>query len=270
MNRAIVIKTTRDTLPLLGAVTAGLILLEMAFVGVFGEFVKEMEFIWTHPLFQRFARMLVGADLGEEATVTALLAFGFAHPLLFAMTWTFILAYGTRVIAGEIERGTADLLLALPVTRGSVYASVSVVWVASGVPLSLAPLAGAWIGESLSPLWQPLDFSRLFILTGNLYALYLCAGAATLFITSLVSRRGPAIAVMLAWLLASFLLNFLSQFWTAAERISVLSIVHYYRSLPVARSGEWPIGDMAILVGVGAALWTAGLWCFSRRDIPAV
>ena len=73
-----------------------------------------------------------------------------------------------------------------------------------------------------------------------------------------------------SWLLASFLLNFLGQFWPVAERVSFLGILHYYRPLPVVRTGDWPVHDIAVLIGLAVVFFLAGMWRFSRRDIPAV
>lgn len=269
MNRAIIVKTVRDTLPILLVVCAAVVLLETLFVCVLGQFSREMEFILQNPIFQRFSRVLLGSQLGGATSSTSFLAFGFAHPLLFALTWAFILTNCTRVLAGEIERGTADLLLTLPISRGGVFMSVSVVCVGAGIPLCIAPLVGAWLGEIVSPLDEPLVFSKLAILAVNLFALYLAIACATLFISTLVSRRGPVVIAMIAWLLGSFLLTFLSQFFVIADWLSMLGFVHYYRPLPVVRAGDWPIGHMATLVVAAAAFWTMGYAVFARRDIPA-
>ncbi len=271
MNRGIFRKTARDTLPLLLIITIAIVTLESLVVGVLSEFTEEINYIWLQrPLFQRFAKMLVGADLGPEASATTFMTIGFTHPLMFTLTWLFLLVTCTRVIAGEIDRGTADLLLTLPVSRGSVYVSVSAVWVLSGIPISLAPLSGAWIGEHVFSLWEPLVLSRLAILIVNLLALYLAIGGAVMLASSVVSRRGPAVAVVLAGLLASFLLNFLAQLWSPAEHVAFLSILHYYKPLPVVRTGDWPLLNITVLLGLGAVFWSVGLWRFTRRDIPAV
>jgi len=66
------------------------------------------------------------------------------------------------------------------------------------------------------------------------------------------------------------LLNFLGQFWSIAEQIALLGLLHYYRPLPIVRTGDWPVQDIAVLLGLGAVFWSAGLWRFTRRDIPAV
>lgn len=270
MNLGIIRKTTRDTLVLLLIVILGITAFEMLLVGMIGEFYEDSQ-LWLQKTFvQRFVKAMLGAELGVNAGAMGFVAIGFAHTLLYALTWALLLTTCSRVIAAEIEQGTADLLLTLPVSRASVYVSVSAVWIPAGVPVSLAVLLGTWIGASAFTLWEPLNYARLAILTVNLFALYLAIGSATMLVSSFLSRRAPAVAIVLACLLASFLLNFLGQFWSAFEHISFLGILRYYRPLPVVQTGDWPVRDIAVLLGLGAILWSAGLWRFARRDIPAV
>lgn len=264
-------KTARDTAALLVIVVLGILLFECLIVRALGEFAEEITEIWfSHPFLTNLVKALVGADLAENITATSLMTIGFAHPLLYALVWGFVLATCTRVIGGEIDRGTADLLLSLPISRARVYASVSAVWMLAGVPACLAPLVGIWLGEWAFPLSEPLELSRLRIVPLNLFALYLAVGCGTMLVSSLVARRGLAIAIVLAVLLGAFLLSFLAQFWSLAERLSFLGILHYYRPLECVRTSNWPLKDTGVLCGAALVFWLTGLWWFSRRDIPAV
>jgi len=262
-------KTARETALLLAILTAALVGFELLFVLAMGEFAEEITGIWKVGFIRRFIQVLVGADLFADLTPTTIMTVGLAHPLLYAFTWTLLLTTCTRVIAGEVDRGTADLLLTLPISRVATYASVSAVWALAGVVVSFAPLLGVWLGESLYPLSEPIELRRLWIPVINLFALYLAIGGAATLVSSAVSRRGQAVAIILAGLLGSFLLNILAQFWSPAKEISFLGLLHYYRPLVSVRAGEWPLGDIAVLVGIAGCCWLAGLWWFSRRDIPA-
>jgi ABC-2 type transport system permease protein len=180
-----------------------------------------------------------------------------------------MLTIGTGVIAGEVDRGTADLLLTLPVARRTVYVSTSVAWVLAAVLVSAAPLPGLWLGEHLCPLPEPLEFRRLWPVSVNFLALNLAVASVTMFVSSLLSRRGKAVGILLGALLASDLLNLLSQFWEAIQPLSFLCFAHYYRLLPVVRSGQLPLGDIGTLLTLAVSAWLLGLWHFCRRDIRA-
>lgn len=270
MNLALIRKTALDTLAVFVLVVAGLVAFEFLFVRAMSEFAEELLQFWARrPAIKGFIQVLVGSQFNLDISATGLMTIGLAHPLLFALTWTFILANGSRVIAGEIDRGTADLLLALPVSRVGVYFSVSLVWIVAGAAISFAPLAGVWLGELWHPLQEPLDLARLVIPAVNLFGLFLAVMAATMLVSALASRRGPVIGVLLALLLSSFLINFLSQLWPAARHLNFLSVLEYYRPLASVRDGAWPVRDLIVLLTTAVVCWSAGLWCFSRRDIPA-
>jgi len=271
VNAALVRKTVRDTLPLFLLLVAAIVIFETLFMRAMSEFAAEITEIWfKQAVIRRLIQTMLGADLAVDLTATGLVTVGFAHPLLYAFTWTFLLATITRALVAEVERGTADLLLTLPVARWQVYTSISVVWVLVGPVLSFAPLLGLLLGEKWSPLWEPLERGKLVLLCFNLLALYLAIGGCAMLVSSLVSRRGHALAILLGGLLASLLINFLSQFWSVAERFGFLGILHYYRPLPIIRSGDWPTGALAVLAAVAILSWFGGLWRFVRRDIPAV
>jgi hypothetical protein len=271
VNAALVKKTGRDALLLWVAAAVAILLFEYLLVAALSEFADEITELWFRRAFLKsFVKALVGADLAEDLTATSLVTIGFSHPLLYTFVWGFLLATCTRVVGGEIDRGTADLLLALPISRARVYCSISTVWMVAGIPLCFAPLAGLWLGERASPMWEPLELWHLRTVPLNLFAMYLSIGCGTTLISTLVVRRGPAIGFVLAVLLASFLLSFLAQFWSVAERLSFLGILHYYRPLECLRTENWPVKEIGVLCGSAGVLWLVGLWRFSRRDIPAV
>lgn len=270
MNRGVMLKTAREARLLLVITTVAVLLLEVLLVGLTEQLSDQLRQMWTQmPFVQRLVRTLLGADFGDMVGPTGFLSIGYAHPILFACMWTFILASCSRSIAGEIDRGTADLLLTLPVSRRSVYASSSMVYLFAGVPLCAAAPIGMWIGTRIIDLSEQPDLARLSMMSFSLAALYVCVTGAAMLASSVFSRRGPAIAVVLGWLMASFLMNFLGQLWSAFERLGVIGVLHYYRPLPVIRSGELPWSDLGALAGGGVVFWLIGLWRFSRRDIPA-
>lgn len=270
MSLTIVRKTARDALPLFGVLLLAVVVFEILFIFAIAPLADELQgFITRVALLRRLVGALVGADLLADLSPTTLATIGLAHPVLYALTWTLLLGMCTRVPSGEMDRGTADLLLTLPISRARIYISVSLVAAACAAAMSYAPLAGIAIGEQVRAFEQPIDLGRLWRVAGNLFALNLGVCAAALMASAISSRRGIAIGVVLGWLLGSFLFNFLAQFWSAAERLAVLLPLHYYRPLPIVRDAAWPLGSMLVLLGFAAVCWTAGLWHFCRRDIPA-
>lgn len=272
MNLAILRKTFRDSLWLVALLTTVIVVWEILFIrGVHDLLSNEQlsQQILQFEHVKRFMKLFLGGDLVDNLTPTGVLTIGFVHPFLLALNWTLLLTVCTRVTTGEIERGTADLMLTLPISRSGYYLSVSAVWVLFGIPMSLAPLAGVAVGVNLTPLWGPVDLGRLGMLCWFLVAMYLAVGGLAMLIGSILTTRGRAVGMMLGLLLLSVLINFLEQFWEPIRHIAFLGILHYYQPLPLVRTGMLPLPDLITLLGVGVVSWVIGWWRFTRRDIPA-
>ncbi len=272
MSRAVFIKTLRSALPLMVLATISIVLFEILMVRMVHEAITDLDLIraWLdRPLIKMIVRLALGADLAGDLTPTTLASFFFVHPFMLAVAWTLILTLTSSVPAGEIGRGTADLLLTLPVSRVRVYVSTSLVWILACLPISAAPWVGLLLGQYVFPLDEPIEMYRLAPVSYNLLALHLSVCGLTTMFSGICSRRGTTVGIVLAILLASDLLNLVAQFWEVVRPISVLGFLYYYRPLPIVRAGAAPLDDMGVLVAVGGLAWLIGLWRFTRRDIPA-
>jgi ABC-type transport system involved in multi-copper enzyme maturation permease subunit len=173
------------------------------------------------------------------------------------------------VPAGEVDRGSIDVLFGLPVSRWQLQANESFAWVVSAAVLLLMFVAGNRLGNALAH-GPRIELWRLAALAGNLFCLYIAVGGLAWFVSAQSDRRGRAASVVVAFVLFSFLLGYLEPFWKVAERLSFLSVLHYYVPLRVLRDGVVPVRDMLVLAGFGAALWTAGGIVFARRDLSTL
>jgi len=222
------------------------------------------------PFFRTIISALLGADIGETLVPATFIAIAWVHPVVLAILWTHAIVLGTRVPAGEIDRGTIDLLLSLPVSRWQVYIAETVVFLATGLAVVAMGMVGHRLGIlSLAAESRP-RLGPVLVIAANLYCLYMAVGGLAFLVSAAGNRRGRAIATVFGILLASFLLNFLAHFWPPAQAISFLSLLHYYQPLPLVRTGDLPVLDMVVLVGFAAAAWTAGGVWFARRDVCTV
>jgi ABC-2 type transport system ATP-binding protein len=269
VGRALVLKSFRDARVLVAAALIVVALFEVLFVLAMKNIAPEMiGFLRRFEFLRRLFQTLISFDLSAGASPTALVVLGLLHPFLSAVTWATLVTIGTRLPAGEIDRGTADLLLSLPVTRASVYVSASVVGLLTGLSLAAATWAGVALGTLLVPFPEPVDLTRIGIANVNQAALLLAISGTTALVSCLVNRRGLAVAIVVALLLTSFLANFLAAFLPLVEAVEFLGFLHYYRPVDAVRGGRWPVRDVCLLGAVAAVTWTAGLLVFRRKDVP--
>lgn len=221
------------------------------------------------PFVSQIWKAMLGSDLLGMISGTGLATIGVAHPLLYLVAASVLLTECTRVIVGEIDRGSADVLLSLPTTRAKIYISSSLVWAGWGFLICAAALAGLRVGLLFSSLYEPVDFTRIVPVLPNMYLLYLSIGGLAMGVSSFMVRRGRAIAIVLAYLLASFVANFLAQLWPPMQALAHWGVLNHYQPLQQVYGGAVPWSDLTFLAGVGAVGWTVGLVRYTRRDIPA-
>ena len=230
---------------------------------------EQMSTILETPFIKAMIRVLTGSEIGDVFHANAMGSFIFVHPVMLAMGWTCMVVAATRVIAAEIDAGTADLLLAMPVTRLSTYVSVTAWVLLCALMMAAAAWLGVWIGSYIVDLPEKLDVWFLRLVAINSAAMLLAVGGLACLISSLSSRRGRALGVSFAVLLCSFFLNWLAAFWGPAQKLAFVGILRYFRPLIIVRDERAQIGDVVTLLVVAAVTWGAGALIFTRRDIHA-
>jgi ABC-2 type transport system permease protein len=271
MNRGLLEKTVREVF--LGTLAYGgaALTTEALLAYVLPTLQPEIASAWLRIGFiQGFLKAMLGTQVGDSVGPGVFIAMPWVHPVLLAILWAHQITFSTRMPVAEVERGTIDVLLGQPVSRLEVYGHESAVWLLSGLALVAMTALGNFLGAYAARQDTFVPAGRLLPLLGNLYCLSIAVGGIGYLLSTLSDMRGRAIGWALAVVLASFLLNFLAQFWEAAHRVSFLSLMTYYRPADILGGERWPWADMGVLLAVGAATWAAGAVVFRHRDIRTV
>jgi ABC-2 type transport system permease protein len=270
MNTAIVIKTIRDSMTALVLVMLGITLFGALFVWAMHSFGQEvLDFIGRLPFLTRIFQISFGIDTGGDVSINVLLAVGFTHAVVLALAWGILIAILTRVIVGEIERGTADLLLTLPLRRPTVYCSLTLAVVLMAVPISFCPLIGVAVGSQLIRFDEPIVLSKFLPVTLNFLAINLAIAGLSAMVSTALNRRGPAVGIIVGVVVVSATLNFLDPFLPAIRHVRWIGLLHYYRPPDIVRLGTFPTSQVAALLAIAMLSWLVGLVVYSRKDIPA-
>jgi ABC-2 type transport system permease protein len=229
-----------------------------------GEVLEQLPFV------RMFLGALLGTELGEHFTGSSIQALFWVHPVVLAVVWAHAVMFCTRLPAGEIDRGTIDVLLGLPISRRTAYYAEVLAWLATGATV----LALGYLGHRLALPTTPQELraptARVLIVVVNLYCVYLAVGGIAFLISSLSNRRGRAMAAAFAIVVASFLLNFVAQIWPPAQQLAPLGILEYYRPVEILQSGAFPATNLAVLLAVAALTVAAGGEVMARRSICTV
>ena len=271
MNRGLIVRAFRElwlTTLVLGLVLMGF---EAALAFTLPKFGAQMSQEWLQLDFARgIMQAMLGTAIADRIGPHMFQSMAWVHPVVLALVWAHALVCCTRVPAGEIERGTADVLLGLPVSRWEVFLSETLAWLVCGAVVLTAALAGNLLGGLALPPAERPQLARVLLVLLNLFCLYGAVGGLAWLVSSLSDRRGRAMTIVFLILLALFLLNYLAPFWPPLEKFEFLSPLHYHRPVNVLANGAWPWRDLAVLAGVGGASWFTGGVVFARRDLCTV
>jgi ABC-type transport system involved in multi-copper enzyme maturation permease subunit len=211
-----------------------------------------------------FGGLLGGLDQLELWLMTLYL-----HPLVLTLFSAATIALASRGLAGEIERGTLDLLLACPVPRGALVAATSIaILLVQGI-LTGSALVAMRVGLAIGDIEPPDGLDRFLLVALNLWGLFVAVSGVALFCSAAASEQGKAIGRAIGFLVVSFFVNLLASFWSKVRWADFASVFHYHQPQPIL-TGEEPLwGDLSVLLAVGLLAHAAAAVVFVRRDIAA-
>jgi ABC-2 type transport system permease protein len=249
--------------------------------------------------------MMGGEDVKFESPLD-MLVIGFLHPLVQLIFALWAVYQAGSAVAGEIDRGTMELLLSQPIPRYRLILAhliVNVVtiplicvclWAGSALGVYLfgpfvidygrfqIPLA---FGDAPTPAPQVLDVSATRLLPGlwNVAALLFAVSGLTMWLSARGRSRWTVIGIALATVVAMFAVNLIGQMLEDMAFLRPFTIFYYYQPQRIVLQDVWSVdigaawgltshlyvNVLAVLFGLGAAGYALALWTFTRRDIPA-
>ncbi|QOJ00536.1 MAG: ABC transporter permease subunit [Phycisphaeraceae bacterium] len=271
MNLGLLLRAWRETLwtslvfaGVLGAVSA---IFAYALPRVQARFMQRS---FVPPAVREFRDALFGFDSAGAGVSEVAFSIAWSHPVILALLSAHAIVVCTRLPAGEIERGTADVLFALPVSRLKLYASETAAWLGVALLVLGAIPLGSYVGSRfIDPAYRP-DWSRLGVVFVNLAFVYAAIGCGSLLAATLTDRRTRAVLAVVIATVFSILINFLYTLDPAlafTKKLAFLSVLDYYRPIRTLMDGTWPVRDLAILGGVVAGFWALAAAHFVRRDL---
>ena len=170
MNRGIMLKAVIELWPvtllcglLLAAAEAALAYVIPTFQAQWSQSLSQVGFL------QDFVSAMLGVKVADQLGPEAFTAFPWVHPVVLSIVWAHALLCCTQTPSGEIDRGTADVTMTLPVTRWGILISHTVVWIVAGlIVIALALVGNAFGGSFVGPELRP-GSERVQIMLANLF-----------------------------------------------------------------------------------------------------
>lgn len=209
--------------------------------------------------------------LGGEAmdfSTTALEVCWWNHPVVIILILSWAVSRGSAAVAGEIERGTIDIILSRSVSRFEYLASQVAFALMGLVGLAFGLIAGCLVGSLFFTLKAPPTLLTLLKPATMVVTLGMAVYGYTLpFSTIDVVRWRPALAgsaITLGGLIAWSVAPFYELTW-----LRKVSVFEAYAPVTVALKGEPLAYNATVLSLVFVAGLVVSFWSFSERDLPS-
>jgi len=251
--------------------------------------------------------VLGGSDIRFERP-DDFLAVELLHPVVIILCSLWAVGRAAGAVAGELDRGTMELLMSQPVPRNrlilahlitdAIVIPVLVLSLVVGTQLGvlatgpftldtsmfdkLPPGPRAVVMSLKLPEALPVDASGQWLAAVNLMALMFALSGGTMLISACGRNRWRAIGWAALMTVLMFIGNVIGQLWQSASAVRPFSLFFYYQPQKVWLKGDWfanlneawpgvnvPVPMVVVLFAVGAIGYALALWVFTRRDLPA-
>jgi len=208
---------------------------------------------------------LLNQDLLASVSARGIVGIGYAHPFALLMMAAWTVRVPSAALAGEMGRGTMDLVASRPVTRSSQVAAALLAVLGGLAALAAAAWLGTFAGLAMRPVAGVKALGYLPV-AAALWLLFACFGTVAILASALAREAGTAIAWMAGILAGSYVLDYAARVWPRIASLRPLSLFRYYEPPRVMTAGLAPL-DIGVLAGVGAAALLAAFVVFARRDL---
>ncbi len=237
------------------------------------------------------------------------LAMGLLHPVVLTLCVVWAVGRAAGAVAGEIDRGTMELLMSQPVPRSRLILAHLLVDAMVLPAIALAFFAGTQFGLAVvgdfipdytalrnlkrpdgTPIPfpipekpEPLPVSGRGEIAGlaNTCALMFALSGITLALSSAGRSRWTTTGFAVLLVVVMFVANTIGQLWEPAGFVRPLTLFFYYQPQKAMLDGNWlvnvgaawpgvpHVSGIGVLSTIGALGYLIALRVFTRRDLPA-
>lgn len=196
-----------------------------------------------------------------------MLAFGWNHPITHALVTAVSITLAARAIAGEVEHGAIELILAQPISRAQYFTAHVAFGIGAITFITLSGIIGSVIGRQIFDL-PPIAMVDGWRLTANLVLLQGAIYAMTLLLSAFGRENGQVALGGVLLAVVSYLIEVISSMWSTVAFLHPYALHSYYNPRHILTQGELPPSALPVLAAFILVMGSAAFFRFSRRDLP--
>jgi ABC-2 type transport system permease protein len=188
----------------------------------------------------------------------------------FSLMWpiiliVFIISLGGSAIAGEVDDGTIEILLAQPLSRTKIYFSKYI----AGLVILVAFIVISNFSVVPFALVHKVDFDIGKYVLISILGFFFAFGiySFSMMLSAIFSSKGKVSAVLAGTILGMYAINLLSTFKESVENLRYLSYFYYFDTNNALIEGHINVLSFIIFILTGVIFILIGLIAFKKRDI---
>jgi ABC-type transport system involved in multi-copper enzyme maturation permease subunit len=195
------------------------------------------------------------------------LSFGWNHPVAHALLTAVAITLPARAIAGEVENGAIELVMAQSISRAQYFGAHVLFGIGALSAVVLAGLLGTAVGQLVFSL-DTFGVDRMAALLLNALLLQFAIYALTLLASAFGREAGRVALFGVLVAVISYLVNAVATLWSKAEFVKPYSLHSYFDPRELLVQGHLAASSVLVLGLVVAGALAAAFTHFARRDIP--
>ncbi|MBM4026997.1 MAG: hypothetical protein FJ280_16580 [Planctomycetes bacterium] len=253
-------------LPAWGGIALLIFLMQIAVSGIVHDNEKVKTLLGFLEALPSIVKAALGGEMLRLGNTAGLIAIGYNHPFVLFLYMLFAVGTPTGLLAGEVQRGTMELILSRSTTKVQVYVCAGILTLAGMFALVLVMFLGTVAAVNIFTFQDrvPLDvFFRIAINGGLLASTF---GAFALLCAGTFARLYAAVGVAVAFLVTNYFLAVVSNWWPRMAFLKRATLFYLIDSSNLWQG--WPVRNMAILAALLLAAAGLGAVIWHRRDLP--
>ena len=214
-----------------------------------------------------FIKAFMGGEVLQVGNVAGLIAIGYQDPFVLLLYMLYAVGVPTALLAGEVQRGTMELILSRQTTKTHIYICAGLITVAGMYALVLVMFTGTVVATMLYDFYQevPLYFFFKIAIVGGMLA---SAVGGIALLAAACFRRGLAVSLTVGYLVVNYFISIIADWWPRMKWLEPATIFNYVDGPAIFGKSGWPIGDMCVLLSLLTVSTVLGGIIWSRRDLP--
>lgn len=240
--------------------------MQLAVCGIVHDNENVRTFLKFLEMLPAFIKTALGGEMLRAGNTPGLIAIGYQHPLVLFLFLLFAVGVPTKLLTGEVQKGTMELILSRPTTKTQVYVCASALTLIGMLTLVLVMFLGTVTATKFYDFGEPIPLDLFFRIAINGGLLAGAAGAIALLAAGVLGGRNQAVAATVAFLVVNYFAWVIAQWWPRMGFLKPATLFYYVNGAKLA--GGWPWDDMLVLgsiIVVGSIVGGVG---WHRRDLP--